>query len=147
MISKKKLLMSYYLRSEGESYLNKTKHQRQTQIMIMSYFCIFLIFGWEKFREEPSFGTKLCFFFCCSTVVWDFYCVIYTPQLPFCLAPSPSQPSQCPWWVFALEKEQNISRQSLAGIPGHTSDGRRVLICISLQIQCIAGCALSSSNC
>lgn len=41
MISKKKLLMSYYLRSERQSDLNKMKTQRQTQIMIMSSFCLF----------------------------------------------------------------------------------------------------------
>lgn len=146
MVSKKKLVMSYYLRSDGESDLNEMKHQRQTHIMITSSFCLVFNILMKKNLERNQLLGQNCafFFFSCSTVVSVFYWVIHALQLPFSLSPSASKPSQFLWWIFALEEEHNISRQSDAGITVHSSDDRRVFICRSLHIQCLAGDACST---
>lgn len=73
-LQKKKLLMSYYLRSEGESDLNKMKHQRQTQITIMLSFCLLLnILMMKNLEKNLLLGQNHAIFFSCSSMVSVFY--------------------------------------------------------------------------
>lgn len=74
MISKKKLLMSYYLRSERQSDLNKMKTQRQTQIMIMSSFCLFFNILMKKNLGMNLLLGRNCGFF------WFFLWVFFQLQ-------------------------------------------------------------------